>query len=99
MRKGKLLGVESGRMYGRLTALRRLPNDKSGNQMWVFTCSCGKNQISSVSNVLYGLRTLEWASCKDCYRAQGGYEGRLRAMGLLPPECEGDNSAPARVPQ
>lgn len=34
-----------GKKYGSLTAIRREPNDKRGDAMWLFRCDCGKEVV------------------------------------------------------
>lgn len=43
-----------GRVYGRLTVIKRAGTDKSGHAIWHCTCSCGKGRKVSASNLKSG---------------------------------------------
>jgi hypothetical protein len=78
---GKALAVAPGDRHDKLVAVERLPNDPGGNQVWSWRCDCGALYRSRASNVTYTVRTIGWASCRECYRAAGGYDGIVAARG------------------
>jgi hypothetical protein len=62
-----------GRMYGRLTVVRREGNDSSGGTRWLCVCSCGKNTIVSYGNLEVG----GTRSCGCLFREVAGQQSYI----------------------
>ena len=62
----------TGRLFGRLTAIRRAPNDKNRNTRWECQCSCGSKRNVQAGALKAGIVV----SC-GCLKAE-----RLRTFGL-----------------
>ena len=60
----------SGQVFGRLTAIRRVPRDKERPGVrWLFRCSCGEEVVHRISKVLTG----NTSSCGCLKKTQGSY--------------------------
>ncbi len=55
----------TGIRFGRLTVIKRAPNNKGGKTMWECVCDCGKIRIVCASNLKRGVST----SC-GCFRKE-----------------------------
>lgn len=44
----------TGQSFNCLTAIRRVENNNRGKTQWLFSCSCGKEHVAIMSNVING---------------------------------------------
>ena len=58
----------TGKVFGRLTVIKRAENDKNGRARWLCKCSCGNESVKTGKLLLNG-------HCKSC--GCGEYENRV----------------------
>jgi hypothetical protein len=68
----KLIDI-TGQKFGRLTVIRREPNDKWENTRWLCKCSCGKSKIILVTSLTSG-------ATKSCGCLQKEIIGNIRRL-------------------
>jgi hypothetical protein len=61
-----------GRIFGKLTVLSRLPNDKFGTAKWLCQCECGHQTNTRTTKLISGKIT----QCQSCNR-KGNIDRRL----------------------
>jgi hypothetical protein len=69
------MNILKGKKFGRLTAIKRVPNDKWGNIMWLCKCNCGTEIITREGS----LRSGHTRSC-GCLRRENARMGKNRKL-------------------
>lgn len=65
----------TGRVFGRLTVIKRVPNKKAGTTLWECRCICGNKTVTSTSSLKSGL----CRSCGCLHREAASQQGKKSA--------------------
>ena len=83
MKKGQFIDL-TGKRFGRLVALTRVPPGSETRSKWVCKCDCGNTAIVTVSNLKNGHTTscgcVVAEKCKETHIKHGGKKDRLYAV-------------------
>ena len=83
MKKGQFVDL-TGKRFGRLVAISRIPPGRDTRSMWLCECKCGNTAIVSVSNLRNGHTTSCGCAvaekCKEMHSKHGGKNDRLYAV-------------------
>lgn len=83
MKKGQFIDI-TGKRYGQLTAIERIPPVSDTRSKWICKCDCGNTAIVSVSNLRNGHTTSCGCAvvkkCKETHTKHGGKNDRLYAV-------------------
>jgi hypothetical protein len=58
--------IEPGARFGKLVALKELPEDSAHRQRWVFKCACGREEVRIVSTLLRQVQLNKTPQCLSC---------------------------------
>lgn len=55
----------TGKVFNRLTVVKRVENNKQGRAMWLCRCECGKTSVVTTSSLLNGKTKSCGCYCKE----------------------------------